>query len=390
MVDISPEALAVPAVLLIGTASVMARGIAGIGAGMILQLGWMLAGTCGIVSGNMKDAAGLTIAFDCAGPVMLWTMRRDLNWMLLLLAGVPWACCEVVGTAVLITQNQSPWLRRSFGIVLLGVLIWDVLLADRLARRSSFSGPVSAPAPKIIGAKDEEAKEPDEDSGEKDAFAAPNGSEEAALAAPDENSSEKDALATPALAAPCDRFDVFLKRNLALTLFLGIGGGVLKGIYSVPLPILTLFFFCSGIQKDEWRATILAIQLVALPGKAYFFFVVESQFEAKHAAEYVAIFVAAVAGAPLATRLGRALDYKDFKDFVRVVVATGSASNVLNGTPAMLVASLTTLALSSFLSLRSCRSRRVCGVKDPGCNIVAAAGGGNGCRPSETEAPKLY
>lgn len=355
MADLSSDALVVMAVLLIGTASVMARGIAGIGAGMLLQLGWMLAGACGVGSGSMKDAAGLTIAFDCAGPAMLWTIRRDLNWPLLLLAGVPWACCEVVGTAVLIAKTQSPWLRRSFGAVLLGVLIWDVFLADCLARRASSAAPVSVPSPNVIGADDEEGKELDGDGGE-----------EVALAA---HASSQD--------APCERFDVFLKRNLALTLFLGIGGGVLKGIYSVPLPVLTLFFFCSGIAKEEWRATILAVQLAALPGKAYFFFVVHSQFEAQHATEYVAIFVAAVAGVPLANRVGRALDQKDFKDFVRVVVATGCASNMLVGTPAMLAASLATLVLSFCLALRSCRSRRAIEAEKP-----SGSSGGN--------APKLY
>lgn len=156
------------------------------------------------------------------------------------------------------------------------------------------------------------------------------------------------------------KFNVLLKRNFVLSfLVLGVGGGLLKGLFAVPLPCLSIFVFVSGMGKDEWRANGLVVQLSALPIKAFYFFVVCSEFKTASISMYAAIFFAGISAHPIGNYLARFLDQKTFVSVVRMLTFVGAVAMGTSGTPITYWASpLATIVCIAIMVGHNCSQRR--------------------------------
>ncbi|CAE7741257.1 NHD1 [Symbiodinium pilosum] len=318
----------------------LARVVASLGGYMIFTTGILLSEALGYNVGSLEDAAAFIVFFDLGSCYTVWTLRSHINLRFLIALWLPWVIFELIGTRVLIANSESPWLKRSFGILLFVVLVVDAFeqYRKRLASSpSSDSSPQKAQAvghPTLEGAND----------------AVP------AAAPEDAEGVEAGEMARVLQKQPRPiGFDVQRPRDLAKAVVLGATGGLLKGMYTVPMPALTMFILFSGIDKDMWRANAVCNSVAGLPTKAYYLFVMEKRFDKRRIPQYVATVLGVICATPLGNFISRRINKETFKDIVRALTFTGACSMLAAGTS---VAAWVVLAAFSFSgAVAFCRHR---------------------------------
>jgi len=331
--------LAVAAVFALSNVSGVSRVVAAVGGYLILTTGVMFADALGFSLGGMKEAAALIVFFDVGSILSVWQLREHINVPFLLLVGIPWTVFELIGTKVLVGNDKAPWMTTAFGALLLLVLTCDAFEKWRKAKQSA-AAPTLGAEPRLCcdvspthlghGVQMEEIAN-------------------AAGTDPE----PKDLLDK--------RFDIWAGRNFSWCLFLGITGGLLKGMFTVPMPALCVFVLFSGIDKDQWRANMILMNLLSLPFKAYLLFVVEQEFQSHRLPQYIATVLGVVAANPVGNYVAAVVDKDQFKDIVRMLTFTGACSMLARsaGRDMQLWMSLGALLLGSLLMcLRWRRMRR--------------------------------
>ncbi|CAE6944369.1 Sgtb [Symbiodinium natans] len=360
----------------LSNASGLARVVASLGGYMIFTTGILLSEALGYNIGSLEDAAALIVFFDLGSCYTVWTLRAHINLRFLLAMTLPWMICELIGTRVLIVNSESPWMKRSFGILLFVVLVVDAFEQYRRNRHASSTGSDTSPQkaqalghPTFAGRELEDAPttppaEPAEANAEDDA-------------------SER-ARVLQKRPAPVG-FDVSRPRDLAKAIALGATGGLLKGMYTVPMPALTMFILFSGIDKDTWRANAVLNAVAGLTTKAYYLFVLENRFDERRIPQYIATVLGVICATPLGNFIARRINKETFKDFVRAMTFTGACSMLAAGTAAAVWAVLS--AFSCSCAVAFCRFR----ARAPSPTSQQSGEGGSqmasGSAPVREEAP---
>ncbi|CAJ1437323.1 unnamed protein product [Effrenium voratum] len=149
------------------------------------------------------------------------------------------------------------------------------------------------------------------------------------------------------LVLTCDAFEKWRKSK--------------QSMFTVPMPALCVFVLFSGIDKDQWRANMILMNLLSMPFKAHFLFVVEQEFQSHRLPQYIATVLGVVAANPVGNYVAAVVDKDQFKDIVRMLTFTGACSMLARsaGRDMQLWMSLGALLLGSLLMcLRWRRMRR--------------------------------
>lgn len=301
----------------------IARAIASVGGALIIQICWVLVWYLGIGTGSMKDAAGLVICFNTSAVIQAWLLREHVDWPFVVVVATPWIVLDILGTELLIVHDASPWLKRGFGLVLVAILLLEVhsrgkgptVTGERHKSKPVMMGHVIVQDSSCV---DEHNADPvdvrvvkqDECSGQRCSGQTGQGS----------------------MALETQVFDMRRRQSILWALFLGICGGILNGVFTVPLPAYFIFVFLSGIQKDKWRASQVSVQLMALPSKSYYYFVVRQQYDSSWVLIYAAAVVGAAASLPIGNRLAAHVSQDVFKRIVFGMTFVGAWTMCLAGT----------------------------------------------------------
>eukprot|EP00928_Gymnodinium_smaydae_P074044 TRINITY_DN57134_c0_g1_i1.p1 TRINITY_DN57134_c0_g1~~TRINITY_DN57134_c0_g1_i1.p1 ORF type:complete len:378 (-),score=41.80 TRINITY_DN57134_c0_g1_i1:144-1277(-) len=297
----------------------IARAVAAVGGALVIQVSWVLAWFAGLGTGSMKDAAGLVICFNTNAPIQTWILYEHVDWRLVWFVSIPWISFDMLGTLLLISQDTSPWLKRSFGLALVLIICFELsakgkpLPKMRSKPHAIILGQGVAPL-SVEDVKDVEAETDNLD-----------------------NHFELSSTCKLSLTDSCRQseaavFDMQTKRSILWALFLGVCGGLLNGVFSVPLPAYFIFVFYSGIEKDKWRASQVALQMLALPPKAYYFFFVKQQFDDSMKLVYIVAVICAAASLPVGNRIAAYVSQAVFKRIVFGITVAGACTMCLAGT----------------------------------------------------------
>eukprot|EP00913_Durusdinium_trenchii_P023799 g22349.t1 len=109
------------------------------------------------------------------------------------------------------------------------------------------------------------------------------------------------------------RFDVW--GNWKWCVLFGITGGLLKGLFTVPMPALVVFLLFSGIDKDTWRANLILLNIFGMATKGYYLFYAQSLFEVARIPQYAATTLGVLAATPVGNFLAKRLDKERFKEW---------------------------------------------------------------------------
>lgn len=306
---------------------------------MIFTTGILLSDTLGYNIGSLEDAAAFIVFFDLGSVYTIWTLRAHINLRFLIAMWLPWTIFELIGTRVLIANSDSPWLKRSFGILLFVVLLVDAFEQHRRNRQASSSDADSSQKAQAFG-------QPTVVSGQENA-AVPDAEVETGEAGERSRVLQKQ-------PSPIG-FDPARPRDLAKAIALGATGGLLKGMYTVPMPALTIFILFSGIDKDTWRANAVLNSAAGLPTKAYYLFVMEKKFDKRRVPQYIASVLGILCATPLGNFIARRINKDTFKDVVRALTFSGACSMLASGT--FMAAWAVLIAFSCSCALTICRYR---------------------------------
>ncbi|CAE7949520.1 SGTB [Symbiodinium sp. KB8] len=323
----------------LSNASGLARVVASLGGYMIFTTGILLSDTLGYNIGSLEDAAAFIVFFDLGSVYTIWTLRAHINLRFLIAMWLPWTIFELIGTRVLIANSDSPWLKRSFGILLFVVLLVDAFEQHRRNRQASSSDADSSQKAQAFG-------QPTVVSGQENA-AVPDAEVETGEAGERSRVLQKQ-------PSPIG-FDPARPRDLAKAIALGATGGLLKGMYTVPMPALTIFILFSGIDKDTWRANAVLNSAAGLPTKAYYLFVMEKKFDKRRVPQYIASVLGILCATPLGNFIARRINKDTFKDVVRALTFSGACSMLASGT--FMAAWAVLIAFSCSCALTICRYR---------------------------------
>lgn len=264
---------------------------------MILTMGLMFADFFGYNFG-MKDAAGFVVFFDLGSIFTAWSLREHLRWSFLLVAGVPWTLCDLLGAQVLVQNDSSPWLKPAFGGLLFIVLLTDAFEVWRKSKQAKV------PVHTAIENRDVQGDPSANVVGHQNCDLPP----------------------VPMQKETSKRFDVW--GNWKWCVLFGITGGLLKGLFTVPMPALVVFLLFSGIDKDTWRANLILLNIFGMATKGYYLFYAQSLFEVARIPQYAATTLGVLAATPVGNFLAKRLDKERFKDIVRLFAFTGGSSMV--------------------------------------------------------------
>jgi len=306
---------------------------------MIFTTGILLSDTLGYNIGSLEDAAAFIVFFDLGSIYTIWTLRAHINLRFLIAMWLPWTIFELIGTRVLIANSESPWLKRSFGILLFVVLLVDAFEQHRRIRQASSSDGDSPQKAQAFG-------QPTVVSGQENA-AVPDAEVETGEAGERSRVLQKQ-------PSPVG-FDPARPRDLAKAIALGATGGLLKGMYTVPMPALTIFILFSGIDKDTWRANSVLNSAAGLPTKAYYLFVMEKRFDKRRVPQYIATVLGMLCATPLGNFIASRINKDTFKDVVRALTFSGACSMLASGT--FMAAWAVLIAFSCSCALTICRYR---------------------------------
>eukprot|EP00439_Symbiodinium_sp_Y106_P049988 s3396_g6.t1 len=323
----------------LSNASGLARVVASLGGYMIFTTGILLSDTLGYNIGSLEDAAAFIVFFDLGSIYTIWTLRAHINLRFLIAMWLPWTIFELIGTRVLIANSESPWLKRSFGILLFVVLLVDAFEQHRRIRQASSSDGDSPQKAQAFG-------QPTVVSGQENA-AVPDAEVETGEAGERSRVLQKQ-------PSPVG-FDPARPRDLAKAIALGATGGLLKGMYTVPMPALTIFILFSGIDKDTWRANSVLNSAAGLPTKAYYLFVMEKRFDKRRVPQYIATVLGMLCATPLGNFIASRVNKDTFKDVVRALTFSGACSMLASGT--FMAAWAVLIAFSCSCALTICRYR---------------------------------
>lgn len=290
----------------------------------------------------MKDAAVLTVAFDLGSSITAWSLRKHVSFSFLLVVGLPWTIFDLVGTKVLIGNNQAGWLKPCFGILLFVVLLTDAFATWRNARQAK------APEPPRDFAVDSATPDvPSDLQGDPVNTLGHASRNDSAPASPCKSSGKASESTLP--------FNSF--ENWRRCLFLGVAGGLLKGLFTVPMPVLVLFVLFSGIDRDTWRANIIVMSIVGVIPKGYYLFFVEQEMEWAKVPQFVATIVGVMAANPIGNFVASRVDKEQFKDIVRLFAFVGGCFMVAAGESFQLELSFASLVLGLIVMCRRWRRR---------------------------------
>lgn len=279
--------------------------VAGIGGAMIFTIGWNLGGLAGWCSGQIIEvAAYMTIQALVATPLQAFNLRKHCNVRFVAIVCVFWGCSEIAGTMLLaaIERSQSPWFKRGLGVMLLIIFFWETsnLWASAVASLRSRQSP---------------------------------------------------AMHTTPSASSFEKFDVWKRRNLLWTIVFGLAGGVLRGLFNIPILALVVFSLYSGMPKNEWRACQAAITfLVTLP-KAYVLMFELHAFSPDLWPQYVVSAVSAIAAIPLGNKIASRVDQKSFREFILFILFFGALLMSTHDTGVISVLAIAVLAGCFFLCM---------------------------------------
>eukprot|EP00929_Paragymnodinium_shiwhaense_P038009 TRINITY_DN20158_c0_g1_i1.p1 TRINITY_DN20158_c0_g1~~TRINITY_DN20158_c0_g1_i1.p1 ORF type:complete len:473 (+),score=79.40 TRINITY_DN20158_c0_g1_i1:95-1513(+) len=321
------------AVFLIVLGAGVCRAVAAIGAALVIQVCWLLISYVGLGSGSMVDATAFIILSDAACFSQAWILRKHFNWRFVAVVAVPWTILEILGTRLLIAHGESAGMMRAFGLFLFLLLVWQAWTASRAAAAAAPSK-VPMPAPAVVSGQLEKSSltgnserlELTLEAGEGPSKVSEMDMESAAAADADAGGDAQ------AVVPGAPRFDVSERRNFALALSLGVGGGILKGVFSVPLPALSAFVLASGIGMDEWRSNATMFTSVVWPMKAWYFFVMQGQCNSAYWPLYISATGATFAGLYMGNWLSDRLKQDHFVRFVRAITFAGACSYCMVGT----------------------------------------------------------
>jgi len=320
-------------IFFLSNVSGVARIVAAIGGYMTLTMGLMFADDFGCDFG-MKDAAVLNVAFDLGSFFTVWSLREHISFSFLLVVGVPWTAFDLLGTKVLIGNEQASWLKPAFGALLFVVLVTDAYAVWRNSKEVK------------ITCKAVPNKLPEEEQGNE----LPN-----SLGRPSCNDISPTQL-PKVLPRETEKFDCF--QNWRWCLFLGVAGGSLKGLFTVPMPVLVLFVLFSGIDRHTYRANIILLCMAEVLPKGYYLFYVNQEMEWAKFPHFVAATLGVMAATPIGNFVANRVDKEQFKDIVRLFAFTGGCFMLAAGKSFQLPFSVASLVLGIFMMCYRWRKRR--------------------------------
>eukprot|EP00435_Cladocopium_sp_Y103_P040586 s236_g11.t1 len=242
---------------------------------------------------------------------------------------------------VLIGNNQAGWLKPCFGILLFIVLLTDAFAIWRNARQAKAS---EVPRDSV--------ETPDVPSDLQGDPVNTLGHASRNDSAPPSPSKSSGKASEPSETAPFNSFE-----NWRRCLFLGVTGGLLKGLFTVPMPVLVLFVLFSGIDRDTWRANIIVMSIVGVIPKGYYLFCVEQEMEWAKVPQFVATAVGVVAANPIGNFVATRVDKEQFKDIVRLFAFVGGCFMIAAGESFQLELAFASLVLGLIVMCRRWRRR---------------------------------
>mmetsp|Transcript_34906 Transcript_34906/g.81656 ORF Transcript_34906/g.81656 Transcript_34906/m.81656 type:complete len:464 (+) Transcript_34906:132-1523(+) len=355
--------------------SVTVSTIAGIGAAVVMViLIEVLHGIYGAVDDSMIAIfTALIIQEVVIAPTNAFILRKHVCWPLVGFAGMLWMASEACGTRVMLHTNVM-WLKRGLGGTLLLFLVLSKGLptVKKLLRRCNGSAiekdrvsptasqappPLSRPRRRLVlnpvgigkfqfshlQEEDLEAnpasKEEEEDPGKapvspacecnpQDGDPVPPAEEDGEV--PLEKGLSQVALVKPEAKEPKE-FGLRSAREWLLAVYLGLGGGFLRGTCGAPLLVLAGFVMMSGIGKDQWRATNAAMTFLGVPMRSYYFLFVKENFQPSRWPQMTGSFLGCIVGIPLGHYLSHKVNQALFHQYITAVVAVGAVLLLTNG-----------------------------------------------------------
>lgn len=135
-------------------------------------------------------------------------------------------------------------------------------------------------------------------------------------------------------------FNLHSRRGLLFCAVLAIGGGFLRGCFGIPLPVLVGFALFSGMEQQQWVASIAMVTLATSPFKLANFFYVLDQWDAACGWQYVTIAVSPVPFVFVGEKLAAHLRPSLFRELVLLLALAGSSSLVGHGQQVLVAGAL--------------------------------------------------
>mmetsp|Transcript_50567 Transcript_50567/g.141619 ORF Transcript_50567/g.141619 Transcript_50567/m.141619 type:complete len:371 (-) Transcript_50567:68-1180(-) len=286
----------------------MSHAIARLGAAITFVVGWNLTGLFGLSSGKLVDVAIYGLIRDVTtSPLDVWWLRDDCNYPFAVLVSILWMGCDAVGTQLMIDFGDSDWLKRSLGVMLLLVFLYETsskCLTAIARRRSQTRDDLKAAREPSYGA-----------------------------------------------ASPPARFSLREPANLLKTLLFGPAAGFLQGLYSVPLAALIVFVLYSGMGKQEWRASMPVVVLCCSPLKMYVLFVQNQLWDAQRYPFYIVAALSSVVAVPLGQYVATRISQERFRQIVTIILFFGALMLATTGTGMISTYAIAGLSLCGVLAL---------------------------------------
>mmetsp|Transcript_56301 Transcript_56301/g.104134 ORF Transcript_56301/g.104134 Transcript_56301/m.104134 type:complete len:403 (-) Transcript_56301:103-1311(-) len=349
------------------TGAVIASTCAGIGSAVIVVIVVeVLHAISHVIDDSMTAILTVVMVQELTiSPLNTFILRRHTCWPLVAVSGALWMGAEAFGYEVM-DRTDIAVLKRLLGVCLVLVLVLNhVLPLVRLHCKGVLGGvKEDKMSPKVADSKmtatrskmrltplslgKSEAEETQMDDGKVDLDGCLSEAEA------QQEVSMKSISTVP---TQCTEFALRTRREWMLAIFLGLGGGFLRGLCGAPILVLVSFVLWSGIPKDQWRSSAPALTFVGLPMRIYYFFVVKERFDPARWPQIFGALLGCVVGILVGHSLSSKVNQADFLDFINFVVVVGAMLLLTNGFEASIPLAIAT-ALCWLVSFAVVRVRR--------------------------------
>jgi len=284
-------------------------------------------------------------------PLNAFILRRHICWPLVAVAGAVWMGAEACGYEVM-DRTDTAVLKRILGLCLVLVLVLQHVWPLVRLHCKDFFGVKE-------GQADEGKSDPDVRLSEAEA----------------QHEDGRESISTE---PQCSEFALRTRSEWFLAIYLGLGGGFLRGLCGAPILFLVSFVLWSGIPKDQWRSSHPALTCLGMPVRIYYFFVVKERYDPARWPQILGALLGCAAGLLVGHTLSTKVNQSDFLDFINFVVVVGAMLLLTNGfkvsIPLAIVTALCWLVAYAIIRVRlrapASEPERT-SLASPGCKLSA-------------------